>query len=186
MNVAIFGGSFDPPHVCHVLAAAWALSTQEIDRVVAVPCFDHPFDKALSPFEVRLAMARLAFAIFHDRVEVSSVEEELGKPSFTARTVGHLSRLHPDWQLRLLVGADILEEKERWHRFEDIERLAPPLVVGREGRKGSLPGRIVLPDVSSTQVRSMLRSGSDVSELVPHDVLDYVLRQGIYLNPMVH
>src|SRR6185436_19281792 len=100
MNVLFFGGSFDPPHVAHVLCVAHALSAGEFERALVVPVFEHAFGKRLCAFEHRLRMCELAFADLRN-VEVSSVEAELERPSYTLRTLERLSREHPDWRLRL-------------------------------------------------------------------------------------
>ena len=93
-RVAVFGGSFNPPHVGHVLGVVYALSTAPIDEVLVVPVYQHPFAKDLAPFADRLAMCRLAFG-WLPRVTVSTVEEELGGESRTLRTVEHLRADHP-------------------------------------------------------------------------------------------
>ena len=116
MKVAVFGGSFNPPHVAHVLACALLLSVEDIEQVVVVPTYKHPFAKALAPFEDRLRMCELAMGCMA-RVVVSRVEEEIGGESRTLRTLEHLVSTHPDWSLRLAVGADILAEAPRWYGF---------------------------------------------------------------------
>src|SRR6478735_3989939 len=92
-RVAIFGGSFNPPHVAHVLAVVYALSTAPIDEVLVVPVFHHPFSKELASFDERLAMCELALG-WIPRVVVSSVERDLGGSSLTLRTVEHLAATH--------------------------------------------------------------------------------------------
>src|SRR5690606_32016933 len=79
---AIFGGSFDPPHVGHVLAVTWVLSTQPVDEVVLVPALEHAFGKPLAPFAHRRRMCELAFAPLR-RVRVDPIEAELGGASYT-------------------------------------------------------------------------------------------------------
>lgn len=177
-RVAVFGGSFDPPHVGHVLAVAHALATAPIDHVLVVPCFQHPFAKDLAPFAARLRMTELAFGDLR-RVSVSRVEEELGGESRTLRTLEHLAGTHPGWQLRLLVGTDILADAPKWHAFDRITAIAPLCVVGRRGAgdDGS-----VLPEVSSTDVRAKVRAGAweALQPLVPAAVLDVVRAEGLY------
>ena len=75
MRLALFGGSFDPPHVGHLLAMAWVLGTARVDGLLMVPCFRHRFDKRLSPFDDRLEMARRTAAVLGGRVEVSEVSD---------------------------------------------------------------------------------------------------------------
>ena len=76
-RVGVFGGSFNPPHVGHVLAAAYLLSMAAVDRVLVIPVFRHPFAKTLASFEDRLAMCQLAMT-WLPQVEVSDIERQLG------------------------------------------------------------------------------------------------------------
>jgi nicotinic acid mononucleotide adenylyltransferase len=130
-------------------------------------------------------MSRRAFG-WLPGVEVSSIEERLGAPSRTLRTVQALEREHPEWRLRLLVGSDITREIEKWHAFEEIERRAPPLVLPRAGSSGA-EAAALLPEVSSTAVRQLLdrsaqgeATGAELAALVPKAVLDYIDEQALY------
>lgn len=202
VTVALFGGSFNPPHVGHVLAVAYALSVGLVERVLVVPVFEHALGKRLVSFQHRLEMAQRAFA-WLPGVEVSPIEARLGAPSRTLRTIQALEFEHPDWRLRLLVGSDITGEIEKWHAFEEIQRRAPPLILPRAGssdQAGALP---LLPEVSSTAVRQLLeraiprREASEpggvvavdaqlaslspqLASLVPRAVLEYIAEHGLY------
>lgn len=178
-RVAVFGGSFNPPHVAHVLGAAFVLTTGEVDRVLIVPCFRHPFAKALAPFDDRLAMCRLAFAPLA-AVEVSDVERDLGGESLTVRTLEHLAAQRPDWRLRLVVGADVVAEMDRWTRPERVRALAPPLVLGRVGAPPVDGAPAVLPEVSSTALREALARGEAPGPLLPAAVAAYAAERGLY------
>ncbi len=177
----MFGGSFNPPHVAHLLAVTYALATAPIDEVLVVPVYQHPFAKELAPFDDRFEMCRLAMG-WLPRVAISRVEEELGGESRTLRTLEHLARQHPDWSMRLLVGSDVLADASKWHRFDRIVEIAPPLVLGRVGSpdpRASLP---VLPALSSTEVRDALAASDDVAlrPRVPAAVLDYIAARRLY------
>jgi len=179
-RVAVFGGSFNPPHVAHVLAVSYVLACFEVDRVLVVPVFDHAFDKDLAPFERRLELARLAFA-WLPGVEVSRVEERLPTPSYTLQTLERLAVDHPHWELRLMVGSDVLHERDKWRAFDRIVALAPPLVLGRAGFPHADAPLALLPEVSSTEVRGLLASADPrVEALVPRRVLAHVRKHGLY------
>lgn len=178
--IAVYGGSFDPPHVAHVMATLWVLATTDVEKVLVVPTFQHPLDKrSHAEFDDRVRMCELAFADVR-RVEISRIEEELGGPSRTLHTLEELKRRMPDRELRLLLGTDLLPETPRWHRFDRVAELAPPIMVGRAGHE-SPPGVVVeLPDISSTDVRERLVRGEDVTGLVPRAVIAYAAERGLY------
>lgn len=186
-SVAIYGGSFDPPHVSHVLAAVYALKVAGFEHVLVVPVFEHAFHKQLTPFQHRLRMCQLSFAGL-EGVEVSAVEQALQTPSLTLHTVEHLAAQHPDWALRLLVGSDVLSETSKWHAFDRISALAPPYVVARPGYEHPNALAALLPDVSSTRVREALATrGTAASEAllaasVPSAVLDYIAEHQLYVK----
>jgi nicotinate-nucleotide adenylyltransferase len=181
MKVAVFGGSFNPPHVGHVLACALVLAVEDVERLLVVPAFQHPFAKPLAPFEDRVAMCELGMG-WMPRVEVSRVEESLGGESRTLRTLHHLAEAHPDWSLRLVIGADILGDASRWYGFDAIEKLAPPIVLGRAASNSAGAGPALLPDVSSTQVRAAIARGAwdEAARVVPRAVLGYVRDKSLY------
>jgi len=181
VNVAVFGGSFNPPHVAHVLACALVLAVEDVQRVLVVPTFRHPFAKPLAPYDERLAMCALAFRDL-PAVEVLPVERELGGESRTLRTLEHLAGAHADWSLRLIVGADILNEAPRWFGFEAIAKLAPLIVLGRAGVEAAGAGPALLPEVSSTRVRQSIAAGAwdEAGRLVPRAVLAHIRQRGLY------
>jgi nicotinate-nucleotide adenylyltransferase len=174
-RVAIFGGSFNPPHVAHALAVVYALSVAPIDEVLVVPVFRHPFSKELAPFEDRLAMCEAAMG-WIPHTTIATVERELGGESLTLRTLKHIAEQNPTFRLRLLVGADVLADLPKWHRFDKIAEIAPPIVLGRAGIATDAAPQPVLPRVSSTEVREALARGDieSVRPLLPSQVLAYI------------
>lgn len=181
--VAFFGGSFNPPHIGHVLAVTYVLATQPLDEVLVVPCFRHPFAKKLATFEHRFAMCELAMG-WLPRTTISRVELELGGESRTLRTIEHLRAMDPDRELRLVVGADVLTQRDRWLGFETLQKIAPFIVLGRAGIEVPGAPQAVLPDVSSTTVREALRAQQreELEVLVPRAVLSYIDAHGLYRN----
>jgi nicotinate-nucleotide adenylyltransferase len=154
-RIAVYGGSFDPPHVAHLLAAAYALAVGAFDELLVIPVFAHPFQKRLSSFEHRTRMCELAFAEL-EHVTVSRLEQELPVPSRTLSTLEALTRERPFAELSLIVGSDVLAETSKWHAFEKVLRLAPAFVIGRAGYPHPQASAVTLPGVSSTRVRELL------------------------------
>lgn len=185
-RVALFGGSFNPPHVAHQLVALYVLETCDVDELWFVPTYVHPFGKALASYEHRVAMCELACAALGPRATVSRAEQELAtRPGFVAsRTLDLVSMLSESGQrtFRLVVGADILGETSQWYRWDELVARTQPIVVARAGAPSSdLGSGVVMPDVSATQVRAMLASGdSRVSALLPRGVLRYIAGHGLY------
>ena len=180
-RVAVFGGSFNPPHVAHALAVVYALSVAPVDEVLIVPVYQHPFAKELAPFDHRLAMCEAAMG-WIPHTTISTVERELGGESLTLRTLTRLRDDHPRWRMRLLVGADVLADLPKWHRFDKISEIAPPIVLGRAGVTAESAPVPVLPRVSSTEVRDALARGEveAVRSLLPASVLAYIEEHGLY------
>lgn len=181
-RIALLGGSFDPPHVAHVLLAAYVLLTGEVDQVLVVPVCEHAFGKRLAPFADRVALCELAFEGLR-QVTVSRIEEELPRPNRTLATLQRLKQQHPGDSLRLLVGSDVLADAAKWHAFGEVMNLAPLLVVPRPGYEET--GPVLMPDVSSTQVRELLARRDalalrELGALVPRSVLDYALENQLY------
>jgi len=185
MRVAVYGGSFDPPHVAHRLTAAYVLAVGGFERVLVLPVHEHAFGKRLAPFEDRLELCRRCFRGLAD-VEVSALESELPAPNYTERTLECLRERHPDYDLGLVIGSDVLADTANWHDFPRVAALAPPFVVTRAGYERPELGPALLPDISSTHVRALLarrgQPGADreLRWLVPVSVLEYVDERGLY------
>jgi nicotinate-nucleotide adenylyltransferase len=180
--VGVFGGSFNPPHLAHVLALAVVHARFDVERILVVPSYQHPFAKSLAPYDDRVTMCELAMG-WLPRVEVSRVEEELGGESRTVRTIEHLRTLYPDKPLRFIMGADIMAESAKWYRFDRIVELAPPIVLGRVGVEYQGAPRPVLPSISSTEIRTKLGEGElgALEDLVPKAVIAYARDRGLYV-----
>lgn len=166
MRVAVYGGSFNPPHVGHGMVAAWLRWTDQVDEVWLVPSFAHPFGRTLAPFGRRLVLCQALARTVGPWVRVVPIESELPTPSYTFHVLEALAARHPDHRFRLVVGADIVDQTDRWHRWADIVERYEPLFVGRQGYP-TPAGAIDFPGVSSTEVRRRLAAGDSVDALLP-------------------
>lgn len=179
-RIAIYGGSFDPPHLGHVLSVAWAISAAEVDEVWIIPTWKHVFEKQHgASFEERMSMCQLAFAPFR-HVEVSDIERRLGGVSRTLDTLDALETEHPDRVFRLLIGADVLPATQRWYRWDEVVKVAPPLVIGRQGYPVPEGCPISIPNINSTDIRSGLANAADISGLVPTAVIEHIRSRDLY------
>lgn len=196
-QTAIFGGTFNPPHLGHVAMAKWASQRTEFDRILVMPAKlpPHKSGHFAAPTH-RVAMCRLAFA---DIPGVSVCEAELALPgkSYTVNTLRSLADgglVQPT----LIIGADSLLGFHTWYDYTEILKLASLLVYERVGidptalqaaakRLLAEGGRITLTDytppaISSSEVREKLTEGSRVNELLPQAVADYIRAEHLYLE----
>ena len=180
MDVALIGGSFNPPHVGHLLAAHFVWATEPVDAVWLVPSAHHPFGKQLAPFAHRLRMCELLCADASGWLKVSDVEESLGGQGRTVDTLRHLADRFPDVRWTLVVGSDIVQDLPKWKEPEAIASLARLLVLNRAGHPSEAAVGPPMAHVSSSEVRAALASGRDVTHLVPRAVLAYALAAGLY------
>ncbi len=165
MRIAVYGGSFNPPHVGHAMVAGWLRWADRADEVWLVPAYEHPFDKPNAPFEDRLALCvELAEAV-GPWVRACPIERDLPRPSYTIRTLDHLATRHPGASFRLVVGADVLAEAPKWRAWDQIAATYGPILVGRAG--WPVPdGAIAFADVSSTEVRRRVAAAGSIEGLV--------------------
>ena len=198
-RIGLFGGTFDPPHYGHLIAAQevhWRLG---LDRVLFLPARQNPLKQGqeISPAEDRLRMVELAVAD-DDRFEASRLDMDRPPPSYTV----HLLRLvreqyGPDAALYFIAGADILHELERWFQPDEILRLARLVAITRPGwhsarhvggASDGLDGgaerilRMETPsiDISATDNRARVREGAPIRYLLPRAVEAYVRERGLY------
>ena len=189
MRLGLLGGSFDPPHIGHLLTAGDALEALALDQLVFIPAAVQPLKvgRVAAAPEHRLAMVRL-MAESDSRFAVDSIEIERDGLSFTVDTLAAYAARYPDAERFLIVGADIMPTFHQWRSPERIARLATIAVMARmDGTPdlSSVPGRTVLlptrrVDVSSTEIRQRVRDGKTIRGFVPEAVAAYIASQRLY------
>src|SRR4051812_1720707 len=187
-RLGVFGGTFDPVHVGHVVVAAEPRSQLALDRVLLVVAGD-PWQKrgkVVASARDRLALADAAVEGI-EGVEASAIEVERDAPSVTADTLEALAG--PDRELLLVLGADAVANMGTWRRLEETRELATVVVVERAGDLHAEPPgagwrveRVAIPrlDIASTDLRERLRAGRPVDGLVPPAVVRTIHRRGLY------
>ena len=191
-SLALFGGSFNPPHVGHLVVAEACAQAAGLDRVLWTPAATPPHkqnDPTLAPARTRLRMVEAAVA-GNGRFEASDVEVARAGVSYTVDTVRALRQRHA--ALAVVVGGDSLAGFPTWREAEEIARLARLVVYRRPGdgvRLGDLPGwlaeRVTVVEgpqlaVSSQEVRALVAAGRSVRYLVPDAVREVVEAEGLY------
>jgi nicotinate-nucleotide adenylyltransferase len=191
VRIGVFGGTFDPPHVGHLLVANDAREALELDRLIFVPAGAQPFKVDTPPVasgQDRLAMVRLAAG---DDANYAVDDAEINRKglSFTVDTLEHLSERNPAARLFLLMGEDVLAGFEKWRSPARIRELATLVAVSRGGLAGSAvdpAASAVLRvstrrvDVSSTEIRERRRAGKSIKGFVPESVERYIDAHGLY------
>ncbi|MGN1348004.1 MAG: nicotinate (nicotinamide) nucleotide adenylyltransferase [Acutalibacteraceae bacterium] len=199
MNIAIFGGSFNPPHKAHLRIAGEFFEKLSLDKMLIIPTFIAPHKdiKYYVSAEERLKMCRLMFP--DDKFTVSDLEIKRQGKSYTIDTLEALSREYPGAKFYLIIGSDMLLSFHRWYRYEDILKKCTLCVMTRENSvtkgemlwyAGSTLGLserdMVLSDagayeMSSTSIREKIAKKEDVSDCLTKEVEDYIKEKGLYL-----
>ena len=178
MKIALFGGSFDPPHLGHVLAAVTARSIAGVDAVWVLPVANHPYAKRLSPWAQRWELCQLAFAPLGPWLEIR--DDELRNPSgFTFDLVSRLKAEHPQHQWSLIGGSDTATDLVNWHRGAELAQLIEVIAIPRRGQGGD-DQPAALPAISSSQVRELLATTGDAAGRLPLAVAERIREQRWY------
>jgi nicotinate-nucleotide adenylyltransferase len=176
MHIALFGGSFDPPHLGHVLAAAYAYVVGSVDEIWVMPTANHPWGKPLSPWEQRWALCQAAFSRL-PFVRLRDDELSNGE-GYTIDLVLLLRDRHPDWRWSLVGGTDTRDDLPSWHRGAELVKLVDVISVPRRGYDDEHPA--ALPEISSTLVRERASHDKPIDDLVPPAVAALIRANGWY------
>jgi nicotinate-nucleotide adenylyltransferase len=188
-RIGVFGGTFDPPHVGHLVAAVNVRHALGLDRLLLTVA-NVPWQKVgsrpLSLAADRLAMVEAAVAGV-DGLEASSLELDRGGDSYTVDTVEHLRSRDPEGTVFVIVGEDAAAGMPTWERIDDLRRQASLVVVGRPGATVELPEgwafqRVEVPllEVSSTDLRARVCDGRPLDYLVPPATVACMRQRRLY------
>jgi nicotinate-nucleotide adenylyltransferase len=191
MKIGVFGGTFNPPHLGHLIVAESARESLNLDKVLFIPCASSPHKSSgsLVDADCRLEMVKLATS-GNTRFEASDIEIERGGRSYTVDTLRALTVLYPHAELYLLIGIDNLLELHTWKEPEEIFGLTEVVAINRPGfdpasvRKDYLRRVTFLRypsiDISSSEIRRKAKMGKSIKYLVPSAVESYILKHGAY------
>lgn len=202
MRIGIFGGSFDPIHLGHLILAEQCREQAQLDQVWFVPCSlgPHKIDGAHGTDRQRTEMIELALA-GHEPFRLSRIEIERGGISYTVDTLRQIHESNPDDELYLLMGDDTLENFDSWREPGEICQLATPLVVNRPGsgevdlstlkkhvdqeRFAKFEARVTSSpriEISSRKIRQKVSGGKSIRYLTTRPVEKYIETQKLFLS----
>ena len=196
----MFGGSFDPVHIGHLIIAQDAVEQLELDRLIFVPTAVSPLKLHQAPVEGRHRLEMIRLATADDlRFDVSGIEVERGGVSYTIDTVLQLQAENPQAELFFIIGLDSLKDLHRWVRVDDLLECCTVVPLGRGGEcPDQVASECRLPDawktkllqrlirvheveVSSSEIRMRIAEGLSIQTLVPAEVGMYIVEHNLYM-----
>ena len=196
MRIGVLGGTFDPPHLGHLILAQEALDQCHLERVLWLPAADPPHKrgKVFSPIEVRIELVSLSIA-GNEQFELSRVDVDRPGPHYTVDTLDLLASHYPNVEWFLLIGGDSLTDIPTWHAPKELMKQANLVVMARPGftqnmasLEESLPGitpqtRVLdspLIDISSSDIRFRTGGNRSIRYLVTESVHRYIIDNKLY------
>jgi nicotinate-nucleotide adenylyltransferase len=196
LRLGLLGGTFNPPHLGHLVCAQEACAQLELDEVVFIPVYSPPHKEVVDDpgVDVRVELTRLAVGA-DSRFWVSRVEADVPGRSYTVDTLRRLHESSPADELTFIMGGDMAHALPTWHQPEAVLSLATLGVAEREGiRRTDIMERLTglagadkirffnMPrlDISSSSIRRRVASGRPIRYLVPDPVAAYITSEGLY------
>lgn len=189
MRIGLMGGTFDPIHLAHLVAASEVHGSLNLDQVIFIPA-GMPWQKSdqqISPAKHRLEMVKLAIA-GDSRFSSNDLEITRTGPTYTIDTVIELKNQNPSAEYFWITGTDVLEKMPTWHKFDQLKDLIKIVAVNRNGVSQIDTGfsytfvQIPQMQISATEIRNRVKSAKSIKYLVPDAVAEYISKTGLYAN----
>lgn len=190
-RIGIFGGSFDPIHIGHLIIASDAAEQMNLDRILFIPAAQAPL-KSRSPDatdDERIEMTRLAIEA-DSRFECRPIEIKRGGTSYSIDTAKEIAREFPNAQLFWIIGGDQALQLSQWERIEELAGLVEFICLERDAsfvHPTDLPGNVTIHpkglrrlDISSTEIRERLKNGHAIKYFLPEPVFRYIKTRNLY------
>ncbi len=188
-KIGIYGGTFDPIHLGHLITAQFVLEQRKLEKILFIPCniSPHKIGFHSTPAEHRLNMVKIATAS-NPLFEVSDYEIQKGDVSYTLDTIKHF--VDTGNEIELVIGYDNLLVFDKWKEPDEILKLAKVVVLKRHSQSGENKSNkyfsqvefldTPIIDISSTDIRDRVRNRKSIKYLLPDDVIDYINRNELY------
>lgn len=198
MKIAVFGGSFNPIHIGHLIIASYSVSMGKMDKVIFLPSGHHPFKEDSTFVSPELRMDMIQSSIMgHPKFEASDYELRQRGITYTSDSMSYFRSQYPEDTLYFIIGYDLLSELERWHKLEELSQKCKFLVLKRvfdemehiselverlQSRFGSQFEFVSSPfvTVSSSEIRRLAKEGHLLKYLVTDGVSDIIIKNGLY------
>ncbi len=191
-RIGIFGGTFDPIHLAHLIAAESAYTAMSLDEIWFMPTKipPHKQDRNILASDHRLRMLQLAVEPYPE-FKVNTYEIDQSEVSYTYNTIAHFTREHPHHQLYFIIGGDMVEMLPRWYRYEELLQLVTFIAVKRPGSHINTVDKwvkqidiIEMPqmELSSTDIRKRCLTGKSIRFMVPDRVDQYIKEHQLYVD----
>ncbi|MFL2099270.1 nicotinate-nucleotide adenylyltransferase [Desemzia sp. FAM 23991] len=185
-RVGILGGTFNPPHVAHLMIADQVCQQLGLDKVYFMPTAAPPHvdTKKTIAAEHRLKMVERAIQD-NPKFDLETIEIERGGKSYTYETMLQLTQQNPDTEYYFIIGADMVNYLPKWHKIDELAQLIQFVGVKRPGYVIESQYPLIWVDVpeiavSSTSLRKKIATGCTVNYLIPQKVLEYIYQEGLY------
>lgn len=193
-KIALFGGSFDPPHIAHQQIPLFLLDNHLADEVWFVPVKHHPFGKVVTSDEQRVAMLEKMiqriteeYPEYAQKLRIECWEIDKNHSSYTAQTLDALAKQHPDKKFSWVIGTDNLEKFHLWHEYQRITQEFGVFVYPRVGypptslREGmTYLSNAPEVNVSSTEIRQKVKAKETITSLVTAQVEQHIVQEHLY------
>jgi nicotinate-nucleotide adenylyltransferase len=176
MRIGFFGGSFNPPHLGHLLAATYALKVHKLDEVWLAPVFHHPFSKDIISFEHRVSMCNLLVEKVSPPFRVTDIEKKLNHGGKTVHTLRKLKEEYPNDEFILIIGSDLKDQIKTWAESENLLQEFKVVVVPR----GLQDDPTSIPNISSTNIRADHYTANQLKSIVTEDIHSYLTKHKLY------
>jgi nicotinate-nucleotide adenylyltransferase len=193
-TIALFGGSFDPPHIAHQQIPLFLLKNHLVDEVWYVPVKHHPFGKVLAPDEQRVAMLEKMIQClvkenpkYAQKLRIECWEVDKNHSSYTIQTLDALAKQHPEKKFSWVIGTDNLEKFHLWHEYQRIIQEFGVFVYPRVGYpptplRNGMTYLSTAPEVnvSSTELRQKIKAKEPITNLVTDQVEQHIVQEQLY------
>lgn len=187
-RIGILGGTFNPPHIGHLIIAEQVYQQLGLEKIFFMPDANPPHvdHKEAIAAKHRQRMVELSIAD-NPHFKLEDCELKRGGISYTYDTITELLKKHPDYEIYFIIGGDMVEYLPKWYKIDELVQLVHFVGVKRVGFSLTSPYPILWVDVpliqiSSTQIRDKLAAGESIRYLVPDQVAEYIRKEGLYLE----